>query len=128
MEQELNIPFIELARVFQADKISTQYRLLGQAIGAELCDKEYYEQTMALIDDFRESIKGCALQWASFSNCDPIEMSLALIRYGFKVAEIFGTCGGAKFRLCEKIAQLSPETKIYSNLSLQCSFMSLTRG
>ena len=71
MEQELNIPFIELARVFQADKISTQYRLLGQAIGAELCDKEYYEQTMALIDDFRESIKGCALQWASFQTATP---------------------------------------------------------
>ena len=117
MEQELNIPFIELARVFQADKISTQYRLLGQAIGAELCDKEYYEQTMALIDDFREKHKGLCFAVGEFSNCDPIEMSLALIRYGFKVAEIFGTVGERNFGFVKKIAQLSPETKIYSNLS-----------
>ena len=117
MEQELNIPFIELARVFQADKISTQYRLLGQAIGAELCDKEYYEQTMALIDDFREKHKGLCFAVGEFSNCDPIEMALALIRYGFKVAEIFGTVGERNFGFVKKIAQLSPETKIYSNLS-----------
>lgn len=117
MEQELNIPFIELARVFQADKISTQYRLLGQAIGSELCDKEYYEQTMALIDDFKEKHKGLCFAVGEFSNCDPIEMALALIRYGFKVAEIFGTVGERNFGFVKKIAQLSPETKIYSNLS-----------
>ena len=49
MEQELNIPFIELARVFQADKISTQYRLLGQAIGAELCDNSLLMFDLSLL-------------------------------------------------------------------------------
>lgn len=35
----------------------------------------------------------------------------------FKVAEIFGTVGERNFGFVKKIAQLSPETKIYSNLS-----------
>ncbi|MBQ9518725.1 MAG: oxidoreductase, partial [Firmicutes bacterium] len=38
MEKRLNIPFIELIRLYRLDKIQNQYRLLGQAIGAETDD------------------------------------------------------------------------------------------
>lgn len=57
---------------------------------------------MALIDDFREKHKGLCFAVGEFSNCDPIEMALALIRYGFKVAEIFGTVGERNFGLVKR--------------------------
>ena len=50
-------------------------------------------------------------------NGDPFEIALALLRYGFKVPEIFGTVGEGNFVWVKKIAQLSPETRISSNLS-----------
>ena len=50
-------------------------------------------------------------------NADPFELALSLLRYGFPVKEIFGTLGEANFIYVKKIASLSPETKVYSNLS-----------
>jgi nitrogenase molybdenum-cofactor synthesis protein NifE len=55
-------------------------------------------------------------------NADPFELSLSLIRNGFAVSEIFGTVGGSNFVYVKKIAALSPETKIYSNLSPSMMF------
>ena len=50
-------------------------------------------------------------------NADPFELSLALLRYGFKVSEIFGTVSERNFIFVKKIGEISPNTKIYSNLS-----------
>lgn len=49
-------------------------------------------------------------------NANSFELSLALIRYGFKVAEIYASPNAEDFVYVRKIAKLSPETKIYSNL------------
>lgn len=117
MEERLGIPSIELLRLFQLDKIHNQYKLLGQAIGADLDDSAYYDETMQAIEAFKAKHGKLRFAVGEFSNCDPIETSLALIRYGFEVKEIFCTVGERNFAFVKKIAQLSPETKIYSNLS-----------
>jgi nitrogenase molybdenum-cofactor synthesis protein NifE len=49
-------------------------------------------------------------------NGNPFELALALTRYGFKVAEIYGTIAPEFYVYVNKLAQISPETKIYSNL------------
>ncbi len=102
MEQELNIPFYRACESFQADKISTQYRLLGQAIGAELCDKEYYEQTMALIDDFREKHKGLCFAVGEVFKLRPYRNVFVTYKIRLQGGGDIRHCGGAKFRLCEK--------------------------
>ena len=49
-------------------------------------------------------------------NGDPFELALALVRYGFRVPEIYGTLSGENFVYVKQLAQISPETKVFSNL------------
>ncbi|MBR1749750.1 MAG: oxidoreductase [Ruminococcus sp.] len=117
MEQRLGIPFIELTRMYRLDKIQNQYRLLGQAIGANLDDSIYYEKTKKLIDDFKAKHNDICFAVGESINADSFELSLALAEYGFKVAEIYGTVGERNFVFIKKLAEISPDTRIYSNLS-----------
>lgn len=117
MQQRLGIPFIEMLRLYRIDKIRNQYRLLGQALGAELDDTAYYENARKTIDDFRDRFGKLEFAVGEIQNGDPIEMALMLIEEGHAVKEIFATIGELNFRFLKRLAELSPETKIYSNLS-----------
>ncbi len=117
MQQRLGIPFIEMLRLYRIDKIRNQYRLLGQALGAELDDTEYYENARKTIDDFRDRFGKLEFAVGEIQNGDPIEMALMLIEEGHAVKEIFATIGELNFRFLKRLAELSPDTKIYSNLS-----------
>ena len=117
MEQRLEIPFIELTRVYQIEKIRNQYRLLAQSAGLDFDDSAFYTEA-------ENSVKACLDQYGAlsfsvgeWSNSDPFELALSLLRYGFAVKEIFGTIGSGNFVYVRRIAELSPDTKIYSNLS-----------
>lgn len=76
MEERLGIPSIELLRLFQLDKIHNQYKLLGQAIGADLDDSAYYDETMQAVEAFKAKHGKLRFAVGEFSNCDPIETSL----------------------------------------------------
>ena len=117
MQERLGIPFIELTRMYRLDKIANQYRLLGQAIGAELDDSRYRAQAERTVADFRSRHGALTFAVGESLNADSFELSLALCEYGFRVAEIYGTVGERNFVFGKKLAQLSPETRIYSNLS-----------
>lgn len=117
MEKKLGIPSVELTRLYQLDKIRNQYRLLGEAVGAAFDDRRYYDAAAGAVEAFRRKYGGVAFAVGEVQNADPFELSLALIRYGFAVSEIYGTVGDANFAYLKKIARLSPRTKIYSNLS-----------
>ena len=49
-------------------------------------------------------------------NADPFELSLALIRYGFRVTEIYGTLSDENFSYLRRLSELSPETRVFSNM------------
>lgn len=49
-------------------------------------------------------------------NGDAFELSLALVRYGFQVKEIYGTLTAENFVYLKQLAAVSPETKVFSNL------------
>lgn len=117
LEKRLGIPFIELTRMYRLDKIRNQYRLLGQAIGAEFDDEKYYGEAKAAVESFREKHGEVAFAVGECVNADSFELALALTEYGFKVSEIYGTVGERNFVFIRKLAELSPETRIFSNLS-----------
>lgn len=117
LEKRLEIPFIELSRVYQIEKIRNQYRLLGQAAGLSFDDSRYAEAAEVSVRNCRRSCGALHFSVGEWCNADPFELSLALLRYGFSVGEIFGTVGKGNFVFVKRIAELSPETKIYSNLS-----------
>ncbi|MBQ6634467.1 MAG: oxidoreductase [Ruminococcus sp.] len=117
MQSRLGIPFIELTRVYRLSKIHNQYMLLGQAIGSKFDDSEYYRRAEKAINDFKEKHSGTVFAIGESLNADSFELALALTEYGFKVAEIYGTVGERNFVFVKKLAEVSPETRIYSNLS-----------
>ena len=49
-------------------------------------------------------------------NGDPFELALALLKYGFKVPEIYGTITAENFVYMKQLALLSPETRVFSNM------------
>lgn len=113
----LGIPFIELTRLYRPEKIRNQYRLLGKAIGKTLDDTQYYEEAAAAVAHFRSRFSGLSLAIGECLNADSFELALALTECGAKVAEIYGTVGERNFVYIKKLAAVSPETRIYSNLS-----------
>ncbi len=116
-EQRLGIPSLELTRVYQIDKIKKQYELLGAALGQTIDDGAYYNEAQQAVEEFSNCFPETTFVVGEWINADPFELSLALLRFGHRVSEIYGTVTAANFIYIKRIAELSPDTRIYSNLS-----------
>ena len=112
----LKIPFIELRRLYQIDKIGSQYQAFGAALGIEFHAEEQKKQAQEAIENFRKVCPDPVFAVGECANADPFELSLALVKYGFKVAEIYGTITGENFIYIRQLKKLSPQTKIFSNM------------
>ena len=112
----LKIPFIELRRLYQIDKIGSQYQAFGAALGIEFHAEKQKKQAQEAIERFREVCPDPVFAIGECANADPFELSLALVKYGFKVAEIYGTITGENFIYIRQLKKLSPQTKIFSNM------------
>lgn len=112
----LKIPFIELRRLYQIDKIGSQYQAFGAALGIEFHAEEQKKQAQEAIESFRKVCPEPVFAVGECENADPFELSLALVKYGFKVAEIYGTITGENFIYIRQLKKLSPQTKIFSNM------------
>ena len=115
-EQRLQIPSIELTRLYQIDKIRNQYRALGQVLGVSFQDEEDYLRARNAVEAFRCDHSDAVFAIGECMNGDPFELALALTEYGFRVAEVFGTLQGENFIYLKRLAELSPDTRIYSNM------------
>ena len=112
----LKIPYIELRRLYQTDKIASQYQAFGAALGVQFDDKAPRKVAEAAIIKFRELHPDASFAVGEWMNADPFELALALVRYGFRVPEIYGTLSGENFVYVKQLAKISPETKVFSNL------------
>lgn len=112
----LKIPFIELRRLYQIDKIGSQYQAFGAALGIEFHAEEQKKQAQEAMESFRKVCPDPVFAVGECANADPFELSLALVKYGFKVAEIYGTITVENFIYIRQLKKLSPQTKIFSNM------------
>ena len=112
----LKIPFIELTRLYQIDKIGSQYRAFGKVLGVTFDDQAAAESAQKAVDAFKAQYPETAFAVGECMNGDAFELSLALVRYGFKVPEIYGTITAENFIYIKQLAALSPETRVYSNM------------
>ena len=112
----MGIPSIELTRLYQLDRIQKQYMALGQALGVRFDDTEDYNAAKAAVEAFRELCPDAVFSVGECMNGDAFELALALTRYGFRVAEVFGTVQAENFVFLRHLSELSPDTRIYSNM------------
>ena len=124
----LKIPFIELRRLYQIDKIGSQYQAFGAALGIEFHAEEQKKQAQEAIESFRKVCPDPVFAVGECANADPFELSLALVKYGFKVAEIYGTITGENFIYIRQLKKLSPQTKIFSNMEPTMLYYDLTES
>ena len=116
LQKRLGIPYIELRRLYQIDKIRNQYALFGGALGLQFDDREWYLAAKKRVEDFYGKFGPITFSIGEGCNAQAFELALALLRYGFKVCEIFADPSDEDFIYIKKIADLSPDTRIYSNL------------
>ncbi len=68
------------------------------------------------VEKFREIHPDAVFAVGEWMNGDPFELALALVHYGFRVSEIYGTLSGENFVYVKQLAKISPDTKVFSNL------------
>ena len=116
MQKRLGIPYIELTRLYQLDKIKNQYALFAAALGSKFDDDIYFKEAFEAKEAFKKKYPHVVFAIGEGCNANAFELAFALIRYGFEVAEVFGNLSKEDFVYIEKMAKVSPTTKIYSNL------------
>jgi nitrogenase molybdenum-cofactor synthesis protein NifE len=115
-EERLHIPSIELTRFYETDRIAKQYAAFFHAIGVTVDDSAHRARAEEAVQQFQEKYKKLHFSIGECLNADPFELALALLKYGYAVDEIFGTITAENFVYIRAIRELSPDTKVYSNL------------
>jgi nitrogenase molybdenum-cofactor synthesis protein NifE len=115
-EERLHIPSIELTRFYETDRIAKQYAAFFHAIGVTVDDSVYRARAEEAVQQFQNKYKKLHFSIGECLNADPFELALALLKYGYAVDEIFGTITAENFVYIRAIRELSPDTKVYSNL------------
>ena len=116
LSDRLGIPYIELARLHDPERICRQYRALGRALGVVFDDRSYYEAAKEAERHFAAAHADMKIAVGERINADPFELSFALTGAGLKISEIFGTVTEENFAWIRALSALSPDTKIYSDL------------
>lgn len=114
--KRLEIPSVELTRMYRIDKIRKQYQLFAGAIGAKIDDSKFYEEAAAKVEAFARENKGKKVAIGECMNADSFELALAMTEYGLTVTEIYGTVSAERMPYIKMLAELNPETRIYTNL------------
>ena len=63
------------------------------------------------IESFRKVCPDPVFAVGECANADPFELSLALVKYGFKVAEIYGTITGGELYLYQTVEKVKSADK-----------------
>ncbi len=116
LQERLGIPFIELGRFYQIDRIRAQYAALGQVLNTAFEDSEWETEAGDAVESFRRKFPDAVFSIGEAMNGNPFELACALVREGFAVREIFGTVSRDSYVWINLLAELSPDTRIYSNL------------
>ncbi len=116
MEKRLGIPFILLARFYDIDAVQRQYQALAQALNLPLETDLGYAQAKDAIEKLKKARPSLCFNVGESMNGNPFEMSAALVKYGFRVGEIYGNPTAEDFRYLQFLAEKSPETRVLSNM------------
>jgi nitrogenase molybdenum-cofactor synthesis protein NifE len=116
LQERLGIPFIEMSRFYQIDRIEAQYAALGRVLQTQFDDSLYKKEAEEAVDAFRAYFPDAVFSVGEAMNGNPFELACALVRQGFEVREIFGTVNKDSYVWLGILDRLSPQTRIYSNL------------
>lgn len=114
-DERLHIPSIELTRFYDPVTNHRQYMALANAIGIQIDDREDYAQADEALRKLHERFGDLTFAIGECVNANPFELAYTLLKYGFKVSEIYATLDESHYVYVDRIAKMSPDTKVYSN-------------
>lgn len=127
--KRLDIPYIELTRLYDIKKIRKQYELFASAIGARFELDVFHKQAEDALEAFRSAHRTCSFAVGQMINASPFELALSLAQYGFTVPYILASPGADDFAYMNRLAGLSPETRVYPPTdSSMMNFLPVTDG
>ena len=116
MNKRLNIPYIELTRVYSTDKIRSQYKALASVTGIDIDDTFEKAEADEAVARLKSAYPDLVLNVGECTNANAFELSLSLLRMGFKIDEIYAVAAPENFVYVKNLAALSPDTKVYCNM------------
>ncbi|MCR4775932.1 MAG: nitrogenase component 1 [Saccharofermentans sp.] len=116
MSSRLGIPYIELTRTYDVAKTAAQYKAFANAVGITIDISEEESKAKEAVESLKADHPDLTFNIGECLNADPFELALSLVRYGFKVGEIYAALAPEKFKYVSKLAELSPDTKIFCNM------------
>ena len=82
LQERLGIPFIELARFYQIDRIEAQYAALGRVLQTTFDDQKWKAEALEAVADFRSRYPDAVFSIGEAMNGNPFELACALVREG----------------------------------------------
>ena len=116
MEKRLGIPFILLERFYDIDAVQRQYQALAQALGLSLEAELGCREAQAAVEKLQQAHPDLRFNVGESMNGNPFSLAAALVKYGFRVGEIYGNPAAEDFRYIQFLAEKSPATRILSNM------------
>lgn len=117
LQERLGMPFIEMSRVYEVDRIGKQYRGLAGILGGSVELDQWESRAAEEAEKFKADFSGRRLAIGQVVDGSPAEMALAFTRLGLKVTAVFANQGEEDFPYIRELAQLDPEVKFYATLS-----------
>ena len=117
LEKRLQIPSIELPRLYQLDKVHTLYQILALTLSSSIDDAAFYQSAQKAVQEFCAQYSKLPIASGSMLNANPFELALALTRYGLHVTEIYASPVPEDFSYLRRLAELAPDIRIFTNLS-----------
>ena len=91
--------------------------IICQINGGAIDDGVWKKETQRVVDTVSKVYRGCHVAIGEMMNGNAFELALALDKAGFIIDEIFSNVNAQDFPWIRYLQKLSPQTKVYSNLS-----------
>ena len=142
LSQRLGMPYMELNRFYDTDRIHRQYQAFFKVLGIReedaaedaakdaakkdaekntrarmLLEQERadFDETVRAAEQFHRDYPGLKVSIGETLNADPFELALTLASRGADVREVFGTVTAQSLPYIARLAQISPGTRFYCN-------------
>lgn len=113
----LKIPYIELQRFYEPDRIHRQYGAFSKAADIVVEDEEDYHQARKALDTFTAANRDLHVSIGECVNADPFELALTLASRGLSVDEIFAPVNELSRWYLKKLSLISPDTRVFCSQS-----------
>lgn len=117
LDERLGIPYAELTRLYQIDRIARQYDLFASALGTSFHYDKYREEAERMTSSMQQVCQGKTFAIGQVVNGNPVEMALALSKLGLQVLSVFANLSTEDYPYLRELAEYNPDMRIYSTLS-----------